>query len=158
MIVIGLFLLVGVLLPLYTMMSKSLEDKDGIFIGLANYAEYFSTPALFLSAINSLYISVIGTIVVLGTTFVYAYALTRTCMPFKWFFKLVAAIPLLTPSLLSGISLVYWFGKQGAAKELLGSTLLTGRAAEGGGFRSPARPATRERSPHHAGLVDGAPR
>jgi iron(III) transport system permease protein len=119
MIVIGLFLLVGVLLPLYTMMSKSLEDKDGVFIGLANYAEYFSTPALFLSAINSLYISVIGTIVVLGTTFVYAYALTRTCMPFKWFFKLVAAIPLLTPSLLSGISLVYWFGKQGAARELL---------------------------------------
>jgi iron(III) transport system permease protein len=119
MIVIGLFLLVGVLLPLYTMMSKSVEDKDGVFIGLANYAEYFSTPALFLSAINSLYISVIGTIVVLGTTFVYAYALTRTCMPFKWFFKLVAAIPLLTPSLLSGISLVYWFGKQGAAKELL---------------------------------------
>jgi iron(III) transport system permease protein len=40
-------------------------------------------------------------------------------MPFKWFFKFVAAIPLLTPSLLSGISLVYWFGRQGVAKEML---------------------------------------
>ncbi|MCZ6606535.1 MAG: putative 2-aminoethylphosphonate ABC transporter permease subunit [Alphaproteobacteria bacterium] len=119
MILIGLFLLVFVLLPLYTMMSKSVEDKDGVFVGIANYAEYFSTPALFLSAINSLYISIIGTVLVLGTTFTYAYALTRTCMPFKWFFKLVAVIPLLTPSLLSGISLVYWFGRQGVAKELL---------------------------------------
>ncbi len=119
MIGIGVFLLVCVLLPLYTMMSKSLENKAGDFVGFANFAEYFSTPALFLSAINSLYISVIASVLVLVTSFIYAYALTRTCMPFKWFFKLVAAIPLLTPSLLSGIALVYWFGKQGAAKELL---------------------------------------
>ena len=117
--VIGVFLAVFVLLPLYTMMSKSVENKDGDFIGIANYAEYFSTPALFLSGINSLYISVIGTVLVVGTAFIYGYALTRSCMPFKWFFKLVAAIPLLTPSLLSGISLVYWFGRQGVAKDLL---------------------------------------
>ena len=116
---IGVFLAVAVLLPLYTMLSKSLENKDGDFIGLANYAEYFNTPALFLSGINSLYISVICTVIVLGTAFVYGYALTRTNMPFKWFFRLVAVVPLLTPSLLSGISLVYWFGRQGVAKELL---------------------------------------
>ena len=90
MVVIGLFLAVFVLLPLYTLMSKSFENKAGEFVGLANYAEYFETPALFLSAINSLYISVIGTVIVLGTAFVYGYALTRTCMPFKLFFKLVA--------------------------------------------------------------------
>ena len=119
MMLIGLFLAFSVLLPLYTLMSKSFENSAGEFIGLANFAEYFETPALFYSAINSLYISVIGTFLVLGTAFVYAYALTRTCMPFKLFFKLVAVVPLLTPSLLSGISLVYWFGRQGVAKELL---------------------------------------
>ncbi len=119
MVVIGIFLLFFIVLPLYTLMSKSFENRNGDFVGLANYLEYFSTPALFLSAVNSLYISVIGTLVVLGTAFVYAYALTRTCMPFKWFFKLVAMIPLLTPSLLSGISLVYWFGRQGVARDLL---------------------------------------
>lgn len=119
MVVIGVFLAVFVLLPLYTMMSKSVENKAGEFVGLANYHEYFSTPALFNSAINSFYISVIGTVLVLSAAFVYAYALTRTCMPFKWFFKLVAAIPLLTPSLLSGIALVYWFGRQGVARDLL---------------------------------------
>ena len=124
--VIGIFLAMFVLLPLYTMMSKSVENSAGDFIGLANYLEYFSTPALFLSAVNSLYISIFGTFLVLGAAFVYAYALTRTCMPFKTFFRLVAAIPLLTPSLLAGISLVYWFGKQGAAKELLFGELIYG--------------------------------
>ena len=42
MMVIGVFLAVFVLLPLYTMMSKSVENKAGDFVGLANYAEYFS--------------------------------------------------------------------------------------------------------------------
>ena len=68
--VIGIFLAMFVLLPLYTMMSKSVENRAGDFIGLVNYLEYFSTPALFLSAVNSLYISVFGTFVVLGTAFV----------------------------------------------------------------------------------------
>ena len=119
MVVIGVFLLVAVLLPLYTMMSKSVEDKGGGFIGLANFSEYFSTPALFNSAFNSLSISITTTIIILIVTFIYAYALTRTCMPFKWFFKVVAVVPLLTPSLLGGISLIYWFGNQGVLKELL---------------------------------------
>ena len=119
MVGIGVFLLVAVLLPLYVMLSKSLENKDGGFIGLANYIDYFSTPALFLSAFNSFYISFFATVLVLGTAFVYGYALTRTCMPIKWLFRLIAVIPLLTPSVLSGISLVYWFGRQGVAKEML---------------------------------------
>lgn len=119
MVIIALFLATAILLPLYTMLSKSLENKEGAFIGIANYLEYFSNPSFYLSAFNSFYLSLIGTTIVLITAFIYAYALTRTCMPFKWFFKLIAIIPLLTPSLLSGISLVYWFGNQGAAKGLL---------------------------------------
>ena len=119
MIAIGVFLVVAVILPLYAMLSKSFEDSEGSFVGLANYIEYFSTPSLFYSIYNSFSISVIATIIVLVVSFMYAYALTRTCMPFKKFFKLVAMIPLLTPSLLSGISLVYWFGNKGVAKDLL---------------------------------------
>ena len=119
MIVLGLFLVCAVLLPLYSMMSKSFENKEGDFIGLANYAEYFATPSLFLSLFNSLEISILATLVVLVTAFVYGYAQTRSGIPFKAFFRLVALVPLLTPSLLGGISLVYWFGNQGVAKALL---------------------------------------
>ena len=117
--IIGLFLAIAIILPLYTMFSKSLENKEGNFIGINNYIDYFSTPALFQSAYNSILISIVGTIIVLLFAFIYAYALTRTKMPFKWFFKIIAIIPLLTPSMLSGISLVYWFGNQGIAKSFL---------------------------------------
>ena len=116
---IALFMIFAVILPLYTMLSKSFENKDGDYIGLQNFADYFSTPALFNSIFNSLEISFAATFIVLLTSFIYAYALTRTCIPFKRFFRLVSLIPLLTPSLLGGISLVYWFGNQGVAKELL---------------------------------------
>ena len=118
-VALGMILLISVALPLYAMLSKSLENAAGEFIGFANYAKYFSTPALFESIFNSLWIAAFSTALVLVIAFVYAYALTRTCMPFKWLFRLVALIPLLTPSLLSGISLVYWFGNQGVAKDLL---------------------------------------
>lgn len=126
MLAIGLFLVVAVMMPLYAMLSKSLEDKDGNFLGLANYAEYFATPALFNSIFNSLSIALIATVVVISVAFIYAYALTRTCMPFKWVFRIVALVPLLTPSLLGGISLVYWFGNQGVAKVLLGDESIYG--------------------------------
>jgi iron(III) transport system permease protein len=119
MVGIGSLLIIFIVLPLYTMLSKSFEDKDEKFIGLANFIEYFSTPALFQSAGNSLSIALISTLTVISVAFVYGYALTRTCVPFKWFFKIIAIIPLLTPSLLGGISLVYWFGNQGVAKAFL---------------------------------------
>ena len=119
MIGIGSLLVIFIVLPLYTMLSKSFENKKEEFIGFANFTEYFSTPALFQSAGNSLSIALISTFVVISVAFVYGYALTRTCMPYKWLFKIIAVIPLLTPSLLGGISLVYWFGNQGVAKALL---------------------------------------
>jgi hypothetical protein len=45
----------------------------------------------------------------------------------------------------------------GAARELLGSTLLAGRVSTGGGFRFPSLPARRARTRHHAALVSDAP-
>ena len=48
--------------------------------------------------------------------FGFAYALTRSCMPAKGLFRTITLIPLLAPSLLSAISLIYWFGNQGVAK------------------------------------------
>ncbi|MDP6706335.1 MAG: putative 2-aminoethylphosphonate ABC transporter permease subunit [Alphaproteobacteria bacterium] len=119
MVVIGLYLVVALALPLYVMLSKSLEDHDGNFIGIANYIEYFSTPALSYSIFNSLQIAIVSTLITVSLAFVFAYALTRSCMPFKGGFKTVALVPILVPSLLPGIALIYLFGNQGFLKELL---------------------------------------
>ncbi len=42
----------------------------------------------------------------------YAYALTRSCLPLPGLFKTVALIPILVPSMLPGIALVYLFGNR----------------------------------------------
>ena len=88
-------------------------------IGLENYRTYFSTPSLFHSIENSLWIATISTIITVSLAFGFAYALNRSQMRFKGIFRLVAMIPILVPSLLPGIALVYLFGNQGMIKGLL---------------------------------------
>jgi len=51
--------------------------------------------------------------------FGFAYAINRSCMPFKGTFRLIAMMPILVPSLLPGIAMIYMFGNQGFMKGLL---------------------------------------
>lgn len=117
--IIGLYLLVSLAFPLAAMLAKSFRDERGVFVGLANYLTYFSTPALFSSITNSLVVSLITTGITIVLAFLYAYALQRTCMPWKGVFRALAMIPILVPSLLPGIALIYMFGRQGFLKGLL---------------------------------------
>jgi iron(III) transport system permease protein len=87
--------------------------------GLDNYITYFSTPALFRSIKNSLFISILSTVITVSLAFGFAYALNRSTMRFKGVFRMIAMVPILVPSLLPGIALVYLFGNQGMIKELL---------------------------------------
>jgi iron(III) transport system permease protein len=88
-------------------------------VGVQNYVEYFSNPALFSSIQNSVFIALISTIITVLAAFGFAYALNRSLMRFKGFFRLVAMMPILVPSLLPGIALIYLFGNQGMLKSVL---------------------------------------
>ncbi len=107
------WLLLGVVLPLLTVIQRSLVDREGNWVGLANYIHYFSTPALSISFSNSLQVAVVTTIFAVGLAFGYAYALTRTQMPAKRFFIVAAMLPLYVPPLAHAIGLVYLFGRKG---------------------------------------------
>jgi iron(III) transport system permease protein len=117
--IIGLYLVAALALPLGLMLAKSLQGPREEFVGLANYVRYFSTPALFQSIGNSLWVSILSTVITVPLAFLYAYALTRSRMPFRGFFKTVALVPILVPSLLPGLALVYLFGNQGLLKAAL---------------------------------------
>jgi iron(III) transport system permease protein len=117
--IIGLYLIVTLALPLGIMLGKSVEDSKGAFVGLANYARYFETPALAQSIHHSFFVALLSTGITVPLAFLYAYALMRSCMPWKPLFKTVALIPILVPSLLPGLALVYLFGNQGLIKGLL---------------------------------------
>jgi len=116
---VALYLAFSIVLPLYAILSKSFQTADGGFSGITNYIKFATTPALFWSIQNSLTVTLISTLIVLPVAFVFAYALTRSCMPFKSLFKGIALVPILMPSLLPAISLVYFFGNQGIFKSWL---------------------------------------
>ena len=116
---IALVLVAFVALPLLSILQQALQGHEGQFVWLDNFVEYAKTPALLGSLWNSLWVSCVVTLLVVPLTFTFAYALTRSCMPFKALFRGITLIPLLAPSLLSAISLIYWFGNQGLLKDWL---------------------------------------
>ena len=113
---VALLLVAFLAFPLLAILLQAVEGKQGEFVGLANFIGYAQTPALWDSLGNSLTVSALVTAIVVPLAFGFAYALTRSCMPFKSLFRGITLIPLLAPSLLSAISLIYWFGNQGVLK------------------------------------------
>ena len=115
-----LFILLAFLAaPLLAILQQAAQDDHGQFVGLHNFLSYIQTPSLLQSLWNSVWVSGLVTLIVLPLAFVFAYALTRSCMPGKPIFRSISLIPLLAPSLLSAISLIYWFGNQGVLKDAM---------------------------------------
>ena len=112
-------LFVAIIMPLYSMFVKSVQNRDGAYVGADNFSAYLKNPSLFDSVSNSLFVAGSATVLAVLLAFLYAYALTRTRMPGKKIFAAIAIIPLLSPSLLQAISLVYLFGNQGIIKGML---------------------------------------
>ena len=125
-VLLVVWLLLVIAFPLWALLSKSFQNANGQFVGIANYARYFSTPTLYGSIINSVGVAIVTTVIVIPLAFTYAYALTRSRMPFKGLFYAGALLPLFAPSLLSAISLIYLFGNQGLLKGLLGGGSIYG--------------------------------
>lgn len=119
LLAVALALVAFLAAPLATILLKSLEDAQGRFVFLANFVAYAQTPALLESLWNSLWVSAVVTVVTVPLAFAFAYSLTRSCMPLKGAFRALTLVPLLAPSLLSAISLIYWFGNQGVLKDAM---------------------------------------
>jgi iron(III) transport system permease protein len=115
----GAVLLVIIALPLWALLSKSFQDADGGFVGLANYRTYFTTPALAVSLLNSLWVAALSTAIVIPLAFGYAYALTRSRLRLKGLLYALALLPIFAPSLMAALALLYIFGNQGFLRDLL---------------------------------------
>jgi iron(III) transport system permease protein len=109
----ALFLYLFVLYPMAHLAWRSLLSNDGAFVGLANYARYFRTPAIAASITNSLWVSALSMVITVALAFGYAYGLTRTLMPWRGLFRAVAMLPLFAPSLVQALAIIYVFGNNG---------------------------------------------
>ena len=113
---VAIILIAFLAAPLLAILQQALLGKSGDVVWFDNFIEYAKTPALLESLWNSLWVSTAVTLIAVPLAFGFAYALTRSCMQYKALFRGITLIPLLAPSLLSAISLIYWFGNQGVLK------------------------------------------
>ena len=126
LIAVCVVLVVFLLAPLAMILVKSLQDRSGAFVGLQQFRDYFQTPALRQSITHTLAIAGAVTGIAIPLAFTFAYALTRSCMPFRNAFRVIALTPILAPSLLAAIAFIQWFGTQGLLKGLLGGNSVYG--------------------------------
>jgi iron(III) transport system permease protein len=113
-------LLVFLTLPLAMLFVRSFEDAAGAFVGTANFATYFASPAFSRSASNTLSFAGLTTLFTVPLAFAFAYAIQRSCIPLKPLWRNIALIPILAPSMLAALSFIYLLGNQGWLKFVLG--------------------------------------
>jgi len=115
-VLLALALLLFLTLPLASLLVRSLEDRGGGFVGFANFATYFASPAFGNSTTNTLVFAALTTLFTVPQAFLFAYAIQRSCIPLKGLWRNIAMIPILAPSLLAALSFIYLFGNQGWLK------------------------------------------
>lgn len=120
--------LLFVVLPVGALLGRSVFDADGGFVGLANFGAWADSPALLDSAWRSVRLAALSAVVCVAIAYGCAWSLTMTCMRFKALIRGVTLVPLLAPSLLMAISLIYWFGNQGLLRGWLGGGSIYGEA------------------------------
>ena len=115
MILLGLggFMAVFAVMPLLLMLWRSLRDHNDAYVGLANYLSFFQLPTAGTVIANTLLVAVASTVITVFIGLLFALSLAHTFVRFKTFFRSVALLPLLTPSLLSAMALTQLFGSQG---------------------------------------------
>ena len=119
LVLVAVALFVFLTAPLAAILIRAIQDKDGAYVGLANFAQYFASPAFSRSAGNTLTFALVTTFLTVPLAFAFAYAIQRSCIRAKWLWRNIALVPILAPSLLAALSFIYLFGNQGILKGVL---------------------------------------
>ena len=113
-------------LPLVAILAKSVTDANGDWAGLSVVLGIIGADGFLSMVGRSLTVGVVTMMLVVPCAYAFAYALTRSRIPGKGLLRTIALLPLLAPSLLPGIALVYLLGNQGLLKGLFGGATIYG--------------------------------
>ncbi|MCP1642817.1 iron(III) transport system permease protein [Pseudomonas citronellolis] len=106
-------LALAVLLPLLAIFWRGFSGAEGQGGGLTAMAELLASANFHWLLGNSLKVSLSVAAIVVPLAYGFAYALQRTLIPAKGLWRGISLLPLLAPSMLPGIALIYLFGNQG---------------------------------------------
>lgn len=123
---VATFFSLCLLVPLALLFRSAFLDANANFVGWDNFSTYFANPALMSSIGHSVWIAVLAILITVPVAGLYAFAINNTQMPGKAWFKAMAFLPILAPSILPALALVYLFGQQGVFKDVLGDISIYG--------------------------------
>ena len=113
MLLLAAALFVFLTVPLAAILLRSVDGREGDFVGLANFATYMASPGFARSVGNTLSFALLTTLITVPLAFGFAFAMQRACLPGRTLWRNIALIPILAPSLLPALSFLYLFGNQG---------------------------------------------
>ena len=114
-----LLLGVAVLMPLLAIFWRGFSAEDGQGGGWVAARELVTSDNFHWLVGNSLKVSLSVAAIVVPLAYLFAYALQRTMIPGKRIWRGLSLLPLMAPSMLPGIALVYLFGNQGMLRGLI---------------------------------------
>ena len=120
-IVIFYFLITFILFPILQVIKYSVFI-DGKW-DFSNYVAIFSKRYYNQPFINSIMLGVITATIGTIAGFMFAYALTRTPIPFKNFFRLTATFPIISPPFIVALAAILLFGRAGSLTPWLKSII-----------------------------------
>ncbi|PXX56634.1 iron(III) transport system permease protein [Pseudomonas sp. LAMO17WK12:I10] len=113
----------AVLLPLLAIFWRGFSGEAGQGGGLVAARELVTSANFHWLLGNSLKVSLSVAAIVVPLAYLFAYALQRTLIPGKAIWRGLSLLPLMAPSMLPGIALVYLFGNQGLLRGLLSENI-----------------------------------
>src|SRR5574341_1472103 len=100
-----------VLYPLAEILRRSIEGPAGLT--LAHYAAFLATPQVFAALGRSLWISSLSTVLTILIAFAFAHIMARLPLPGRGVYARVALLPLISPSFVQALALIFLFGRNG---------------------------------------------
>ncbi|WP_412784021.1 putative 2-aminoethylphosphonate ABC transporter permease subunit [Bordetella holmesii] len=119
----ALALVICLALPLAAILARALSGEQG---GMSLLRDIVLQADFMAMIGRSLLVGLTTATIVVPFAYCYAYGLTRTLMPGKSLLRMLALLPLLAPSLLPGIALIYLLGNQGLIKAWTGGATIYG--------------------------------
>lgn len=116
---VSLLALAFVIYPLAAIFRMSLLAPDGRFT-LVNYAQFFSESRLVGIVHNSLLMAALTTMLTIALAYAFAYAMTRSAIPAKRLWHLIAMAPLFAPSLIHAMGFQFLLGRSGVLNMAFG--------------------------------------
>jgi len=115
-------LLLFVLAPIWAILKYSFVQPDGGW-GVGNYASYLVSPRFLGILRNTFEVTISVTVFTVVAAYGFAYAIERTCMPFKSALRMIALIPIFSPSLVQALGLQFLLGRNGLINRTFGTEI-----------------------------------